>query len=246
MGEYTWSQFIALLIGLIVILAFSFLYKHFTKNKSERIREIPLMVVAVLVVVLEIFKLFHNYKIDNLFDSLPLHFCHMYLLWLPLSVFTKGKFKHALQCVSVIACLYMTILLYIFPTTIIGHSELYFFNNFGSFHNFIVHQLYVFFPLFSIINNIYKPKKNDYIYMMLAIVFYGCIGIPGAIITNYNYAMLLYSKIPFIDNFFAKAGHALYLICYFVLMMIICYLTTKLYYLIYTTIKNKKNKKTNV
>ena len=238
MFQYTWSQFISLLFWLILIVGFSFTYKQYTKNKDESIKEIPLKVIAIVVVILELIKLFYNYKSDFLFDSLPLHFCHMYLLWLPLSVFTKGRFKHKLQCISVIACLYMTVLMYIFPSAIIGHSELYFFTEFGSFHNFIVHQLYAFFSLFSIINNIYKPEKNDYIYMMGAIVFYAIIGIPGANITKYNYALILQSNIPFIDNLFANV-YPLYLLCYFALMMGICYVTTFGYYKIYSHFSNK-------
>ena len=195
------------------------------------------MIVSVVLVGLEIAKIIINYNIGNIPGTLPFHFCSMYIIWFPLSVFTKGKFKHALQCMSVIGSSYMTLLLYIFPTRIIGYSELAVFKDFLGFHNFVVHQLFIFYMLF---NKIYVPKKYDFIYMMIGITFYACIGVPGALLTNYNYANLLYTNIPFLDNLIKNFGYGLYISLYYVFGLLLAFVSTYGYYLIFNAIAKRK------
>lgn len=247
MFYYAPSQFHYLTISLLIIVIFSTLLNHLLKNKSNTIKNIPLMCISVIILIMEAIKIAVSLKQHNILNALPFHFCSMFLFWFPLSVFTKGKFQHRVKSIAVMGSMYMTIALYVMPVGIIGESHLHMFEDYINFHNFIFHQLVVLYFVYSVINNLYIPSKNDYKYIMLAIIGYGAIAIPGAFITRYNYSNILFSTFSAIDLIRIKYGQITYLLLFFIAMMIMAFLTSKMYYLTYKQVKkltptNSRNK----
>ncbi len=230
---YAPSQFRYLAISLLIIVFFSIALKYLLRDKSDVIKDIPLMCVSAIILIMEVIKIVISIKENNILNALPFHFCSMFLFWFPLSVFTKGKFQHKIRSIAVMGSMYMTIALYVMPVGIIGESHLHMFADYINFHNFTFHQLVVFYFVYSVTNDLYKPSKNDFQYIMYAIIGYGAIAIPGAFITHYNYSNILYSTFPAIDLIRTKYGQATYILLFFITIMILAFITSKLYYLTY-------------
>lgn len=244
---YAPSQFRYLTISLLIIVFFSIILNHLLKNKSNTIKDIPLMCISVIILIMEVIKIAVSLKQHNILNTLPFHFCSMFLFWFPLSVFTKGKFQHRVRSIAVMGSMYMTIALYVMPMGIIGESHLHMFVDYINFHNFTFHQLVVLYFIYSLISGLYIPSKNDFQYIMYAIIGYGIIAIPGAIITHYNYSNILYSTFPAVDLIRIKYGQITYISLFFITIMTLAFLTSKMYYLTYKQIKklapnNDKNK----
>ena len=98
-GFLSWQHltFVTLLMVLMVTLAF--LCGKKTRNKSDQSKNRVLMVAAVLIDSLELFKIvlmcFRGQDPWGWLYELPLFLCSLQLIALPLAAFSKGRIKQA-------------------------------------------------------------------------------------------------------------------------------------------------------
>ena len=78
MFEWTDSELIVLPIAFACMLVITIAISLGLKNKSEKIANIPLTIIAILLVVLEIIKQIVNIVQGYVWWSLPLHFCSFF------------------------------------------------------------------------------------------------------------------------------------------------------------------------
>ena len=100
MFGYNETDFIVLPISLAIIILITIILRITLKNKSDAVKNIPLMIIAAILVILEIIKQTINFtspKFDN--SMLPFHYCSLFVFTYPLAHFTKGKVK---QCKTTI------------------------------------------------------------------------------------------------------------------------------------------------
>ena len=90
-----WTKWHAMTIIPVFVagIAFSILLGYLLRNQSEKIRLIPVQIIAVVIIVLEIIK--QTFSIIEGYDlyHIPLHFCSLFLFLIPLAAFYNGKHK---------------------------------------------------------------------------------------------------------------------------------------------------------
>ncbi len=238
MFNYTIYEIITLPTSLLLILLTCFLLNRGLKNCSETKKDIPLKLIALIVVILEIIKQIEN--VITGFDAwaLPFHYCSLFVFFFPLAEFTKGKVKKVFKPVAFITALTMALVFYLEPRGILGSSSERIFTEWNSFHSFTFHQLAIAYPLISISLNRYIPNKNDYKYLILVMTVYVLTILPLSHIINVNYCNFLFSVLGFLENIRLLLGQVIYSIILFIGIVGGTTLVCVLYRLIY----NKINK----
>ena len=122
MFAWTTDLIIGMPIVLLIIIFISYIIRKTLKNKSERVRNYPLKIVAMVILILEIVKQVENVVTD--FDpwAIPLHFCSLFVFFCPLAQFGTKKSKSFMKPVAFICAITMCLAFYTAPQWIIGKN----------------------------------------------------------------------------------------------------------------------------
>lgn len=211
---YTRSELIVLPIALLCILILSITSYFILKNKSEKVKNIPLAIIAILILLLEGAKQIRS-AVMGTYNSwtIPLHFCSLFIFFFPLATLVPNKKIKAFGSTMSLACsLWMTVLFYFGPRTIIGGSCENIFASFYNFHTFFYHHLVILYLFTGIALNQFKISKKFYIHTLIGMTTYALIAVPAAHLLNTNYCNILTSNIPFMETIRINYGQVLYTI----------------------------------
>lgn len=237
------SEKIVLPIMLVCIIAIAVVVGIILKNKSKKIKSLPLQIVAGIVVILELIKQIRNIVTGFSPWALPLHFCSLFLFFFPFAQFGTEKSKTYGKPVALICALAMFLLFYINPGSVIGDSSANVFANFGSFHTFTFHHLVILYVALSFALGDYTPKKKDFLSVLIIMGAYYIIGMSASHIFDVNYCNFLTSNIGFMESLRLSAGKLVYSIAMFFAITggttFLCYL----YYLVDSFIRKKSAQK---
>ena len=199
---------------LSIIILLTVILWLFLRKKERKYRNIPLIVITVIMLGLEIAKQIINLKQPTYdLNVIPMHFCSLFLYFYPLAVFCKGRVKNFGLTMSLVCSAWLFVLFYWNPQPIIGMSPTHLFESFSNFHTFVYHHLAVLFLLVSLSLNMYNISKWSFLHVVIGISVYAAIAIPMAYGLNVNFCNLLESNIPFMENLRQSAGNVIYLIC---------------------------------
>ncbi len=255
MELWTKQHLITLLPATIVMIGVAILLAYLFRNKDEKIKMIPIQVIAVLIVLLEIGKqvvsLVKGYDLYHI----PLHFCSLFIFFLPLFAFYKGKGSEFISSFTVTACTMMALLFLVYPNIIYsGDNVIHFFKDYFSFHTVMFHNLVLFAFILIIALKLYKfNTKKDIISLVVGFLSYCIIAAAMAQILKTNFNNFYQCNIPpiaaVVDNIKASIGVALGQIIYVVIVIIVnmavaflSYGLVRLYDKIYQKIKSNKQK----
>ncbi len=208
------KEFFVLFGMLLLMLLISIALYFLLRKKDEKYKKIPFLVIASLILVGEIIKQVLSLSSMggySLFD-IPLHFCSLFLYFFPIAAFFKGKIGHYGRSLSFITSTMLIALFYLDPSSIIGSSSLAPFSSFSSFHTFTYHHLAMLWPMVSLSLNFYKPKKTDYIFIIITLSVYMLIAASMSHLINVNFCNMLHSNIPFMQSLLDNAGYGVYYI----------------------------------
>ena len=122
---------------------------------------IPIQIIAVLVFALEIGKQIASIVKGYDLYHIPLHFCSLFIFFLPLFAFYNGKGCEYIKSFTVTACAMMSILLLIYPNLIYGGENIiYIFRGYFDFHTVVFHNLVLFAFILMIALKLYKIKTK--------------------------------------------------------------------------------------
>lgn len=240
MFSWSSSQIVVLPLVLIIVIALAVITSYLTRNKSELVKRIPLIVIASVMLILEVVKQIYNMVIGYNFWTLPFHFCSLFLYFYPLASFFKGKVAEFGKTMSYVCGTLFLMLFYIDPTSIIGNSCDEIFATFSSFHTFTYHHLIILFYLILLISKLYHPTKWSFLYGAIGIAIYGIVAVPLAHILNVNFCNILHNSIPILENIRLLHGQVLYTCVMFFLGFAGAELVVGASYLISYLIKTRK------
>ena len=199
---------------MLIIISISLSLYFLLRRKSDKVKNIPLACIAITILVLEVIKQYFTIKEGNYGAwSIPLHFCSLFLFFFPLATLIPNKkVKTFGSTMSLVCCVWMTVLFYIAPRTIIGDSCRNVFGNFFSFHTFIYHHLAILYLFIGLLLNQFKISKHFYIHTFVGMTCYGLVAIPLAYILDTNYCNILFSNIGLMENLRVRFGQIIYTI----------------------------------
>ena len=239
---------------MVVELILAIVIGHFLKDKDEKTKMIPIKIIAIFLLVFELAKQIYSIVTGYDLYRLPFHFCSLFLYFIPVCVFYKGKYKEAFKLLSIVisTCLFMFLCVY--PELIYSGSSITSSINFitgkgGSFidfHSWIFHSVAVFLFFLFMFLDLYKfNTKKDLIIILIAFGIYCIIVGPLSQIIKTNYNNFYHSNAPFIEDIRIKlrasldwGGQVVYVLMISVGTLIVPILT----YFIFRGLNALKNK----
>ena len=219
---FVWSKsdIVVLPIALLAIIAITVLLWFLLNKKTEKIRKIPLVVITCLMLLLELIKQIK--AIINGYDyyTLPLHFCSLFIYFFPLSVFTKGKLQQFGKTMSFVCSLWLFLLFYVNPDSIIGNATQNIFASFGTFHTFFYHHLAMMYLPVGLSLKLLNLYKESLIHVMIGLTIYSGVAVPVAYLTGANFCNILVSNISFMESLRQSAGQVVYTLVLFMIGLI--------------------------
>lgn len=98
-GAYSFGHLFQVTIILVILLGLAVFFGIKNKNKDEKTKNIPIIVAAIAIDALEIFKIFivciRAHDASLILLNLPLFLCSLQLITLPVAAFTKGRIREA-------------------------------------------------------------------------------------------------------------------------------------------------------
>lgn len=198
---------IILIVSLVLCLLF--------RKKSEKIKNIPLATITIIMLVMEVIKQVMAFSEGYSTWTIPLHFCSLFLYFYPLATLTKGKIKDFGVTMAFVSSALMSALFYFNPSSIISASAGDVFGSFGNFHTFTYHHLVILFLFTGLLLNMFKVSKKSFIHVLIGFTVYGLIAIPMAHILDTNYCNILTSNIGFMEALRLSVGQIIYTIVMF-------------------------------
>ena len=242
---FKWSYYdkIALPIVLAFIICISILLHFLLKNKSEKIKQIPLHIISVTLIILEITKQIY-FIATNTYTAkvLPIHFCSLIVVIIALTQFLPKKISKWLDVPSIIFPLAVMVLILIHPYAMIGNSSQTMFISFTRFHAFYFHALIMLYPILKLSLIKFNLKLKYSLSIIGCLVFYSTYAIPLAFKLNNNYLNILHSDFYPLEQFRLTYGQVAYDIVIYVLGISVCVGVYLIWYLIYK-LKEKRRLK---
>ena len=131
-----------LLPALVVMLLVSIGLRAWLGKKDEKIRMIPVQVIAVILLLLEVGKQVVSFSRGYDLYHIPLHFCSLLLVTMPAMAFYKGKHVQKVRAVGTAICGAVFWLTAIYPCLIYGAGNIErFFVDYLDFHTVAFHNL---------------------------------------------------------------------------------------------------------
>ena len=116
---WTESQNEILPIAFTIVIIVSIIVGILLKNKSQKIKNLPFVIITIILLIAEVIKQIRAIDIGYNLWSIPLHYCSMFLLWFSLASFGRGKVQDAGRKISLITGLPFIVSFIICPNTII-------------------------------------------------------------------------------------------------------------------------------
>ena len=195
-----WSQFRAytLIPVFIFIILSSYLISYLLKDKDDKVRMLPIKIVTIILLVLEVIKqtlsiILRGYDLYHI----PLHFCSLFLYFLPIASFYNGKHKDVFRTLGAVISTCLFLFMSIYPLLIYPDGDIYGIKEFlggnlerfFQFHSVVFHNIalypFFFFAFNKVLNH---DKKKDIKAIIIAFVIYSVIAgtLANLIDTNFN------------------------------------------------------------
>lgn len=187
---WTWEHTMTLLPALAFMLLLGVVLRLTLGKKSEKLRMIPLQVIACIIVALEIGKQAVSFYRGYDLYHIPLHFCSIFIFALPAMAFYKGKYQDKVRAVTTAWCTATALLTLIYPDLIYGAGNIQeFFQDYLSFHTVTFHNLVILAWILMVALNLHTPAPKGEPKVVAAFVL--CYCAVAAIVaqlleTNYN------------------------------------------------------------
>ena len=157
---------IATSITIVFIVLFAVLNTIFLKNKSEKTKMIPIMVVWGLLVAAEIWKIYYLIATGGDFSPLryPLVMCSLVMYLYPLFMFKKNRLSDFAKAFSVLPVIGMFIAFVAtqsdYPITLMQH------------HSYLYHGAMMAVAVYLITSGLYKFKFKDFFKVGIGLAIY--------------------------------------------------------------------------
>ena len=201
-------------IALLIVINLTLVIYLIFRKKSDKIKNIPLIVIAILMLIMEITKQILSIRRGYDLWHMPLHFCSLFLYWFPLMAFFKdGKVKRFGTTMSYASAMTVFFCFYLYPGKILGgNNTANIFNSFFTFHTFTYHHLIFLYLFVGLSLNMFKLNKSCFMHIVIGISLYGVVALSFAYILDANYCNLLVSDIDFVEKWRQNIGQVPYVI----------------------------------
>lgn len=197
--------FFGLLLFAAVVIAL------LLRDKPRWMRRIPTALIAIALLFLEVLK--QRWNALGGFDPymLPLHYCSLFAILIPLAELCGGWLSRCLRPAVTAMAFVVSVALYNCPGGIIDDACELFGMQFKPTHSFLFHHLVVFYLLLVVMMRLITPRLRDVWTVGLIGAVYAAVAIPLSYLFDANYCNYLKSVIPFLEELrlqYGQVAHA--------------------------------------
>ena len=232
MGLWTEAHFKTIVPTFIIFIVLAVLIGRVLKNKSEKVKMLPLQIITVLILLLEIGK--QIVSCDGGYDlySLPFHYCSLFLYLLPLHSFYRGKYKRFFDSAAFGCLASLFLFMLVMPAVVYSEWSINsYFNIFMEFHTVTFHNLVSLYFLLTISLKLYSfDTKYDLKVMALFLAIYVVIATVLSQTLKVNFHNLYECNLAMIETVresvvsaIGWVGQAIYVFVMFVLTIAFAY-----------------------
>ena len=219
-------------LELILAIVFARLFK----NKSEKVRLIPILVIGIILLVLEVFKqIIWGYGDGSGYTlyALPFHFCSLFIFIYVLTYFIRGKYQENMRIFTTVCGAMLLLIMLVYPNLIFSSGDVTnYFKEFISFHTVTFHLLASFAFMLMISLNLYTINiRRDLLTLLLGFTIFAIISASMANILKTNYASFYFMQVEPIDtirqslvNSIGVFGQILYDVVVWLVDVVVAYL----------------------
>ncbi|MBE7075501.1 MAG: hypothetical protein E7375_00330 [Clostridiales bacterium] len=242
---FNWSEAdkIAIPVMMLIVAALAVALAFLLRGKSEKIKNIPLHIIAALMIGLEIAKQLY-FLISGTYHLgvIPVHFCSYMIMIISLAQWLPKKYSTFFQVPAVVFSILIWALLLIHPSSMIGNYSATMFQSFPGFHSFFFHSLVVCYAVFRLVLCKHSLKWIYLLSFPVCVLFYAAYAVPVAFKLGFNYINILYSYFQPLENFRLSCGQVAYDILLFSIAIAVSCLIFVVWFFIIKLI-NKRRKK---
>lgn len=222
---WTQSQNQIFPIAFAIVIVASILIGVLLKDKAEKIKNIPFLIITILLIVAEIIKQVRAINAGYNLWSIPLHYCSTFLIWFTIASLTSTKIRKVGHKIAYATTTAFFVSFLIGPTTIIGNATdnlAFTWSNFGSLHTFYYHFAIVLFLALQITLKYPFPTLKDFKVVVIPFFSWMAVASIMANLLDVNFSNLLYNNIAFMDSIRLNLGYPVYLISMFLTFFLLC------------------------
>ncbi len=253
MGLWTKEHFFLIIPSFIVFIVFGVILGKLLKNKSEKIKYIPLQIITLILLALEFMKQGYNIR-DNGYDlyALPFHYCSLFLYLLPFHSFYKGKYKKFTDAVSLSCLASLFLFMLVMPDVVFSAGNIKGFSqSFSSFHTVVFHLIVCLYFVLTLSLKLYDfDVKKDLKATAIFLAIYVVIATIMSFSLKVNFHNLYKCNLGMVEDIrlalmevIGIFGHILYVVVLFFLTILFAfaaYFATKGVLKLISKISNKK------
>ena len=191
-----------LLPALAVMLLVSIVLRAALGKKDEKIRMIPVQIIAVLLLVLEVGKQVVSFSRGYDLYHIPLHFCSLLLFTLPAMAFYKGKYAQQVRAIGTAICGAIFWLTAIYPCLIYSAGNIEgFFTSYLDAHTVLFHNLAMLAFMLIVALDLHAPApKGEHKNIVLFLTAFCVIAAVMSQLLETNYAGFYHCNVPPVEN----------------------------------------------
>lgn len=147
MQLWTKEHAMQLIPSFVAMIIIAIIIAHFLKDKEEKYRLIPVQIISVILVIMEITKQIYNLLDPDGYSlyAIPLRFCSLFVYFLPLFSFYKGKYKGNVSSFTFMCCSMLMVFMIVYPDMIYSAGNIRdYFKTYSDFHTVTFHTLVCF------------------------------------------------------------------------------------------------------
>ena len=191
-----------LLPALAVMLLVSIALRAALGKKDEKIRMIPVQIIAVLLLVLEVGKQVVSFSRGYDLYHIPLHLCSLLLFTLPAMAFYKGKYAQQVRAIGTAICGAIFWLTAIYPCLIYSAGNIEgFFTSYLDAHTVLFHNLAMLAFMLIVALDLHTPaSKGEHKNIVLFLTAFCVIAAVMSQLLETNYAGFYHCNVPPVEN----------------------------------------------
>lgn len=218
MFEYTLGDALVIPLTYLFFCVAAIAWRFAFKNAKPFLKMLPLKIFAAVVFIAEIAKqIYYNCFEEFTLYILPLHFCSLFIVLLPLSQLCGERVAKIFKPAAFVYSFFVVVLIIANPHALLGDSPSLPFASFHNTHTLVYHMSVAGYFIFSVILEDYEPKPLHCINVICGIAIYTAYAVPCAYLLNTNYVNILYSQFAPLESFRLACGQVAYNVVLFCL-----------------------------
>jgi hypothetical protein len=162
MELWTYEHAVTLIPAMVVMCIVGALLRWWLGDKDRKVRMIPFQILAAVLFLVEIGKQVLSFEGGYDLYHLPFHFCSLFIFFLPLMAFYRGRHARKVWAAGTAFCFSVTLLMMIYPALIYSADNIRnFFHGYFDFHTVFFHNIVIMESVLIVALGLHSPEAGD-------------------------------------------------------------------------------------